>query len=235
MSNYPPSPNQGYQPPYQQQPFGQQPYQQPMPPVKKSKTWLIVLLVIGGSVLALVAMCVISALAYHFTKTELPVADADRQVVVDIQRLESFVEGYRSNPQHETIEKYRYLDDSHEVVYEYEDPHEEGIFLTCTVTVEKNLSDANTTYLAESAGTELGASFAGADVKFVDRDDIFRWGDKSRFTIIEAENMPGGNFFIARQGNRVISVCFAGVYFDDPGSVRELLMPVLSKLESYEP
>lgn len=235
MSNFPPAPNHGYQAPYQQQPFGQPPYQQPMPPVKKSKTWLIVLLVVGGSLVALVGLCVISGLAYYFTKKELPVTQRDRQVVLDIRHLESFVEGYRSNPRNETIAKYRYLDDSHEVFYEYEDTHEEGIYLSCTVTIEQNLSDANTTYLAESAGTEFGASFAGGDVEFIDRNDIFRWGDKSRFAIIQAENVPGGNFFIARLDKRVIAICFAGVYFDDSASVRELLMPVLSNLESYEP
>jgi len=147
MSSYPPSPNQGFQPSYQQQPFGQPPYQQPMPPVKKSRTWLIVLLVVGGSALTLVEMCVISALAFFLTKRKLPVAQRDREVVVDIQRLETFVEGYHSNARHETIEKYRYLDGSHEVFY----------------------------------------------------------------------------------------VFFAGVYFDDPSSIRELLMPVLPNLESYQP
>lgn len=239
MSNYPPAPNPGFQPgqpqSFGQSPYGQPPYHQPMPPAKKSKTWLIVLLAVGGCFVGMIALCVIAGLAFEFTKKELPVQPKDRQVVLDIQRLEQYVEGYQSNPQHETIEKHRYFDDSHEVYYEYEDPGDEGLYLICTVTVERNESDANTTYLAESAGTEFGAAFAEGQVEFVDRNDLFRWGDKSRFSLIKWDNMPGGNFFVARKGTRVFAVLFAGVYFDDAGAVRELLMPVLSNLESYQP
>lgn len=238
MSNYPPAPNPGFQPPYQQPPYGppnfsQPPNPYPAQPVKKSKTWLIVLIVVGVSLVAIVGMCVVAGLVFELTKKELPVQPRDREVVLDIQRLETFVDDYQSNPKHETIAKHRYMDDSHEVAYEYEDPGDEGIYLICTVTVENNVSDAGTTFLAESKGTELGTAIS--DVDIVDRDDVFRWGDKSRFALIKADNLPVGNFFVARKGTRVFSVVFGGVYFDDGDSVSELLMPVLSKLESYQP
>lgn len=238
MSNFPPAPNPGYQPPFQQPPLGQPdfsqpPDQYPQRPVKKSKTWLIVLIVVGVSLVAVVGMCVVGGLVFEFTKKELPVQPQDREVVLDIQRLETFVDDYQSDPKHETISKHRYLDNSHEVVYEYEDPGDEGIYLICTVTVENSVSDANATYLGESKGTELGTAFS--DVDIVDRDEIFRWGDKSRFALIKADNLPVGNFFVARKGTRVFAVVFGGVYFDDGASVRELLIPVLSNLESYQP
>jgi hypothetical protein len=89
--------------------------------------------------------------------------------------------------------------------------------------------------LAESKGTEFGTSFADTKIDFVDRDDIFRLGDKSRFAQIKSDNLPAGNYFVARKGTRVFAVLFAGVYFDDGETVRELLMPVLTKLESYKP
>jgi len=61
------------------------------------------------------------------------------------------------------------------------------------------------------------------------------WGDESRCTLLMNGDLPVGNFFIAREGRRILHVLVAGVYFDDAASFRELVVPHLEGMRSYSP
>ena len=79
------------------------------------------------------------------------------------------------------------------------------------------------------------AVLASSDVTANERNDLFRWGDSSRFAILEDEDGPYGNIFVARHGKIVYEFWLSGIYFDDTESVTELLEPVLERARTYSP
>ena len=86
------------------------------------------------------------------------------------------------------------------------------------------------------AGALMGMKILGeADIEVIERDDIFRWGDESTFSILSLDGEPFGNMFRTRQGNRVLFIIFSGIYTDDSESVGDLLLPVLNQLYTYAP
>ena len=81
-------------------------------------------------------------------------------------------------------------------------------------------------------GFSFGLGFSGEPgVKRVPRNDLFRWGDKSEFSLLEADGLSFGNLFVGRKGKRVYMITVSGVYFDESKEIREFLGEKLRALE----
>ena len=89
-----------------------------------------------------------------------------------------------------------------------------------------------TTYVTAWHGTQLGIAFGGdAEIELIERNDLFRWGNQSRFAIIQADGEPCGNLFVARKGTVVFYLIVSGIYFDDGGVFSELVSSALSNAQ----
>ena len=213
-------------------------YEDPYPNrKKKSKLWLILLLVIGIPV-GLILLIVTLGVLFYATAKDLAVTDADRAVVVTAQHRTNWFDGLDPTAGTETWAKKRYLDGSIDVDYSYdlEPESEEGtyVWISCTVTVDKKASDARITYGAGSAGSSIGLGITG--VKRRERNDLFSWGEKSKCAILVGEeDTPVGNHFVCLAGTRTFELVVVGLYFDEPGSMAEVLQPILSRLADYRP
>ena len=62
-----------------------------------------------------------------------------------------------------------------------------------------------------------------------------KWGDQSECLLLYSEGEPVGNFFIARKGKHIVTFLMTGIYFDDAESFRDLMMPVLDRIDRYKP
>ncbi|MHC4177369.1 MAG: hypothetical protein ACYSWU_07675 [Planctomycetota bacterium] len=209
----------------------------PTPPRRKSKLlWILLLAIPLGMVAVIVFVVGIGAL-YVFTATEEEVTAEDRRLVVDIQTLAGSLEDFVPDPNNETITKQRYFDRSYEIEYEYIDPDDDyEPYLYCCVTVERKHSDALTSYVAVWQASKLGLRWgADAEVKIVERNELFRWGDQSRFAIVMVDGEPGGNLFVARKGKVVVGVMLGGVYFDEAEGFSGFASPALSSIENLRP
>jgi hypothetical protein len=69
----------------------------------------------------------------------------------------------------------------------------------------------------------------------VERNDLFRWGDRSRFGIVKSDGLPRGNLFVARKDRFVFHLVVVGVYFEDSEAFADLVMPALLHIESSRP
>lgn len=203
-------------------------------PPRKSNTCLIVTLVFG-SIFGVGSICICGSIFLFMVPKDTPVTDTDRAMVVDAYALQSFIE-FDPSSGSETMKKSKYFDGSYELEYEFEDPSDEGILLTYSLAVERSIDEAEAGYLvtweAIKLGTKLAAS--GAEVQFDEQNDVFRWGDRSRFVILTSEGIPFGNIFITQKGNKIVTLVLANAYFDDE-LVAELLLPKLELVESYSP
>lgn len=195
----------------------------------------VVLVIIGVAVVGMIGMCGFFALiaVYWGSGKEEPVTAQDRRVVFQINELADWVEGFEPDPNLESTVKTKYLDNSFDIAYEYDDPAEESPYLASSVAIEKNVADAVSSYSGIWGGVRVGTMFGDVDVEFVPRDDLMSWGDKSEFVILKSDGAPFGNMFVTRKGTKVFFVIFGGVYFDDPVAIRELLTPVLRRLDQY--
>ena len=200
-------------------------------PKKKRWKWLLWLGIPVVILLGLVAC----GLLFEFLSKEVPVDDEDRRVVLRASHFVDYLEDFEPDPGAETYEKLKYIDGSYDLTYEYEHPDEdEGIYILCSVTVERNASDAIVSYTALHASSKLGIGLS--DVSFEERDDLVSWGDKSNHMLVKLDDGGYvGNYFIARSGKRIIYLWFTGVYFDDGTQLRSLLMPVLNAVQRYDP
>jgi hypothetical protein len=187
------------------------PFQQKRP--RSTWFWLLVLTPLA-LLLVVVAIIGVGAI-FVMTSKEEPITPSERQMIVDIDALAQCMEGFAPDPQYESITKTKYVDSSYDIEYEYSPPDEsDDPFLYCCVTVERKLSDAVAAYGIAWQTCKMMTWGSDVEVEYVDHNEIFTWGDSSRFAIIEAGGDPVGNLFVARRGKTVVEVMVIGVYFD---------------------
>ncbi len=209
----------------------------PSPPVegsptqRKSRTLLYVFLGLflaaGGGVVLFVG----GGALFMLTAKEVPVTVADKEVVLGIEDVDLWLDGFSPDSSKESLKKTKCLDKSDDIEYEYDDSlDDDAPYLMCSITVEPSISDARISYTAVKTGLSLG--FCGEPgVKRVPRNDLFRWGDKSEFSLLKADGLSFGNLFVGRKGKRVYMITLSGVFFDDPVEIRDLLGEKLRAVE----
>lgn len=190
--------------------------------------WRVPLIVVG-SIVGVLAICVLAALVFTWLAREETVTEKDRDVLLTADHFVEWVEDFEVDPSLETFTKIRNIDRSYELDYEYE---AEDFYLSCSIGVDRTPVDARQSYVAMLAGATIGASLE--DMEWRERPGMMRWGDQSKCALLYVDDEPAGNLFACRKGKRTLFVMFTGVWFDAE-SFRELLEPVLEKLDGYDP
>ncbi len=206
----------------------------PAPP-SRPRPWLWILILIPLGLLAALAAVIGLGALFNLSGTSVALAAGERELVVDIAHLGGWMEGYTPDPAGETLEKTRYIDDSYEIEYVYDLPeNDEAPYLSYTVTFEPSASDASTTYVSLWGGTKVAFYvFGEVQVEVQEKNELFRWGDESRFGLLLAEGRPFGNVFVAKKGKRVVYLLVSGIYFDDSESFSGFLTPYLERLDAF--
>ena len=201
----------------------------------RPRPWLWILILIPVGLVAAVAAVVGLGALFNLTGTNVALAAGERELVVDISHLKGWMEGYTPDPSGETLQKTRYIDDSFEIEYVYDLPQDdEAPYLSYSVTFEPSPSDANTTYVSLWGGTKVAFYvFGEVQVEVQEKNELFRWGDESRFGLLLADGRPFGNVFVAKKGKRVVYLLVSGIYFDDSESFSGFLTPYLEKLDAF--
>lgn len=202
----------------------------------RPKRWLLWLVIPAGVAAALLLLVAVSGFLYLFSGQEVALSPEEKRLILDIEALSQWME-YSPNSSAATITKTRYLDGSVGIDYEYQDSEDTSTpYLSYSLNLERTAADATLVYMPMWAATKVGLGFSeSANVSIQERNDLFRWGDASRFGLLKSNGSAFGNLFVARKGKTVVFCAFSGVYFDDTESIRQLLSPVLSRLDRYEP
>ena len=205
---------------------------EPTPPDKKRPLrWRFPLIVIG-SIVGVVSMFVLAVIVFIGLAREEPVTEADKDVLVTAAHFVEWVEDFEVDTSLETFKKIRNIDRSYELEYEYDAG---DFYVSCSVGVDRTLSDARVSYVALIAGVSIGASIS--DSEWRERPELMRWGDQSKCALfyIEGRDEPAGNLFACRKGKRTFLLILSGTWFDDAETFREFLEPVLRKFDRYDP
>ena len=147
--------------------------------------------------------------------------EQDKGSVLRIEDLALWVEGFEPDPSKESLVKTKEYDNSYDIEYTYEDQESETpLYLYHSVSVQPTASDAMIVHKAMDFGTWIGSG----ESKLVTRNDLFSWGDKSEFSLLQTESGDTiGNHFAGRKGKLVVFIMISGIYFDETKAIEELL------------
>lgn len=208
----------------------------PAPRNDRRRVWLWLIFLIPMGLVATVGFIVALGIVFNMTgEVETP-TEEEEALVLNIDHVTGWMADYRPDLARETLTKTRYVDSSYEIEYTYDVPEDEGApYLSYTLTFEPNATDATTTYASYWGGTQVAFfMFGSAEVTVEENNELFSWGDQSRFGILTSEGAPFGNVFVARKDSLVVYFILSGIYFDDPDEIGALLEPYLAKLQGYE-
>lgn len=160
------------------------------------------------------------------------VEEGDRDLVVRIGQLQpyglSLPEGFEA---HERFRKERWIDGAYAVDYEFDAPAELQLpYLSSLSELHATNDDACFSYRAGNFGMPLGLGDAELSI----RDDLYEFGDESRFALLTLDGEPIGMYFAMCSGRTAFMLVMGGFYFDDSELLAELLDPVLSRLVALE-
>ncbi len=158
--------------------------------------------------------------------------EGDRQLVLKVEDLLPYgVELPRGYATWETLKREKWIDASYAVEYEFEPPDEAALPYVYSLTERHpSKADACSSY---SAGN-IGLPFGLGDNELEVRDDLFSYGDESRFGLLTAEGQPFGNYFAMCKGRVAVMIIIGGLYFDEGDLWAELLQPMLGEIAVLE-
>ena len=178
----------------------------------------------------------VAALGFSGCENNLPVAAADKEIVLRAGDLVPYGYGLEKTEQYEKFTHIRYIDGSHELTYEYETPESEkenALYVNVSVSVEKTTADAWSSKGTEEVAMTLGLKANGVEKREI--KDFYKYGDTSNFFVLEMHGKPIGNMFTVREGKRVYVLVLSGMYFKDADAWKELMEERLRKFSAYEP
>ena len=153
----------------------------------------------------------------------------DKEAILQIDELALWIENFSPDSSKESLEKTKDFDNSYNIAYEYDDSLTENApYLYYDISVQPTKSDAVLIYNS----LKIGAWIGSGDHKEIVRDDLFSWGDESKFYLLQTEDgSTFGNSFFARKGKLTVGVIISGVYFDRSEDIHDLLDEKLEALE----
>ena len=203
----------------------------PIPPgVPKSSRWKVHLIVIGV-IVGLLIVFGIQIAFWIFSAREFEPSTSQKESVITIDYVsEFFLIDKDAGTEEWNCE--RFIDGSIQIYYLYVD---ESTSLDCTISIERNRGDALASYIAEWQTLKLRNEFSEVKIKIEATDEVFAWGDDSKFAFQLADDTRNGFAFIARKNNKVYFVDAWGILLEDPEEISEFLTPKLKifAAESY--
>jgi len=189
-----------------------------------------------AAIVIVLAVCLVAGLGILFvaTASDIPVTDADKQVVVRASELAPWFEDFTPAAKFESFGKIQYLDQSRELTYEYDSPKDDEPYIIVTVSHEGSPSDAQITFQAEWSGQRLGLNIADSDMDMEETNSFYSVGDQSRFANITSDGEVVGHVLVARHGTSVYAFSIAGFTMEDATMWSELFDDRVNNLASDE-
>lgn len=193
----------------------------------RGKVWLIAL---GGTLLGCIGMGLLGVGAVDLLSgSGEPASAQERELLLTVEDVRPYMLDYpaEAHPT-ETAERIEHFDGSLELIYDYEHATPlSALYIQSGITVAPSPAAARQAYLGMELGMGIGLAVEGNEVRQEERPEWLTWGEESRCALLVDDSGPVGNFFIARDGERIFHVVVAGVFFDDPETLRELVVPHL--------
>jgi len=168
-------------------------------------------------------------LALAACATSKPLQPGDQNVLVTLGSLAEFglalPDGYG---EHEKFSRTLMIDGSLMLEYEFQTPDGGPPFVYSSVELHPSPRDACLSFSAGNLGLRMST------LEATDRNDLFSYGEKSRFALVQNEGKPVGNVFAMCRSRTAMLVMFVGLYFDDTDAWRALIEPRLEALAAFE-
>lgn len=163
-------------------------------------------------------------------------SEAEKELILRAQDIAPYGFEVGDASPHESFSKTVYFDRSSELEYEFQTPDGSGLdplYLNVSVTFERNVADAKVSQGATKLGLSAGTYLEG--LKLEETKGFFQYGDESTYYVLKTkEGVPGGSYFVTREGSKLYAVLVAGAVFDAE-SYAELLTPKLQKFSAHGP
>ena len=201
----------------------------------KARVWFLILpLVLYTFVVGVgVALAFVGMLGGELTGTEEEVTAAERDLLLDAYSMAVWLPGFVPNAENESLTKTRYSDGSVYIDYEYYDDFiADAPTLGYSLVLEVSTVDAALAYTRYWQDMEISLT-PEEGCTIVERPEVFSWGDRSRFAVVEQDGAGFANLFVGQKDLKIVFWYVAGIYSDETKDISELLLPYLTRLDSY--
>lgn len=201
------------------------------PPITKRKKLLILLGGILGVGLLVVGAIAFYAFLFFLTADDIELNEGEMACIVTIDDLANLRE-LEIHRKGESWDNQRFVDRSVQIYYFYDDWLDEEVQISCNLTIERKVSDALIAYNIEWGGLNVTNRWLGENsVKLEMANEVFAWGDQSKFAFQTIEGERYGFAFVGRKGRKVFFLDCWGILLEDPEEIRDLLNRHLTQFE----
>jgi hypothetical protein len=172
----------------------------------------------------------LAVLALAACSAEEPVTDADKALFLRVADLAQFGVRYPNAEAAESFAKARQVDGSYEITYNFEVSGDaRPLYLHGSVNIGRTSTDATLAESAEKVGLLVAFKRSGVEEREVPG---VRAG---KLTLLVKNDVPIGNVFTLRDGNKSHLFIISGLYVKDAAVWQKLIEPKLENLMRYAP
>lgn len=207
----------------------------PLPSGRKRTAWPLILGIGCGGCLLLVLAIAVAFCAFWSMTEQLPVTDADRELMVTARTLADAGYQFAPDGDGELWEKTRLFDGSIELRYEYEHPDEDAaVQISTWIELHDTEAEAALNWNASQLAMLGTWQFFDHGLEPEDRPDLLAWGSAHRTGILRRDGMEVGNYLFFRAGARNHMTVLVGICLLDPEELAALWQPRLEKLKVHD-
>lgn len=175
-----------------------------------------------------ILVCCIALL--FFSSCSEPINEEEMDLLISVENYRDYGfnfqdrDNYYSKSSFQGITRLEYFID-------IEGEEDDFLYLSNTISIEKNEEEAQKTYEIHKEDVEMWDIEAR---QITDLDSLFNYGDQSSFQLFHDEDgIPVGNILHCRKGRFTFQYVCTGVYFEDQQSWAEFILPELEKIDAY--
>jgi hypothetical protein len=197
--------------------------------MKKSTVAIAVALAVLG---ALGFAAAIVAFGYFAVKgiSSGPPTEAQKRLVLNTAAFESY--DVDLDAKCVKLTSKRNLDRTREIEFEH-DCEGSDFYISSGAEICPSVRDARESFLLSVGAYRTGVAIGDGELQ--PRDELLPLGEQHYAAVIRNGGKPVGNVFVVRQGRVLHSLLVTGIYFEDPGDVRDLFTPLLEESRKQFP
>lgn len=187
---------------------------------------VIALLVVGVFVAVVAVAGGIAAIGYYAVNgiSTKPPTEEQQRLVLNAASLRTY--DVTLDAKCNKLMSRRNLDRTHEIEFEHDCEGAE-VYVSSIAEINPSVREARESFVISVGAYKAGVAIGSGQLQ--PRDDLLTVGDQHYAGVINNEHGAVGNVFIIRQGRVLHTLLITGLYFDEPGDVRDLFAPLLEE------
>lgn len=162
------------------------------------------------------------------------ISENPQRILVTAEDMKHWLKNFSPNSKYANFEEKNQDDGTYLLEYEYKNPNKpNSLYIYHQIKVKNKVfvypnTDTKNNIIFDEIKSRLNEK-----VEFVQRNDLFHWGESSQFGLIKNNGKTIGNYFLMEKGEVQFYLVVTGIHFENKHFLEKVLQPKLDSINEF--